>query len=975
MLVGGAVHAVVAPTIRVEVPSGTALVNGGIVNFGNAAQNDGTVDKIVTIKNSGTGSSSLTITSVTLSGTNPGDFSIDQTGLSSSLGASQSTTFVVTFAPTALGKRTATLTIRSNDSARPTFTATITGAGIPSVQPAIAVTGPTNAVLASSTQTDFGSAVHAITGNSSVVKTFHIKNTGNNDNTLDISSVTVTGTNASDFAVSTTDMSTSLASNTTTSFTVTFTPSATGIRRATLNIASNATNGTTFTTLLIANGVGPASFSFNTATLNLNEGAKVAALTVNRSNSAIAQSITINTDDGTASAYPPFSAAVAGTDYTDLTGGATTVSFLAGQSSKIVNVTLSPKTGSQPNKTFSATISNPSDFGTLGSISTVKINILATDVVKPVLTVDNPVNNSTADASVTSSITVDGSVSDLNGVSKITVTANGTTVPATLDTASVTGTSVPFSASFVPQLGSNKVTVTAYDLRNNASATVTRTVTLTGGALLTVTRSVPGAISTKPDLAGKVTLTASPSTHANPLSPTTPNALSQTALAIPGTAMHLTASSFIGYAFKQWTGLPSGAVAVGNVADFVMPGTPQSVTAEYVVSPFKGSANTTDSFYGLVTRDTTASPLALDSVNTDGYIVGAISETTGVFTGSILIDGANAQSFSVTFFGDGTSSTGGSSPTGYLTLAGGRTMSLSFDFNTSHDVIKVSTTKGGVTSKSDLTRGYYSATRKVNPSLLNHTTYGSFTLDLPPADNSATFAAKDYPQGDGFGTLKLDNTGKVSIVGTLADGSTFTASSALTSASVCPIFAQLTTPGGSTRLGVLDGFLTFASNPSTDLTATLFWIRPATSQALYTAGWQNGLAVNLEGAAYNSATTVATGLGLSSPNLTSGNASITFSQGKLPTAVVQTLFNITGNTVTYIGSTANNLHLTITAGNDGTFSGYFAPSWTSPSKVLPTFSGAILQKGSSPTGYGFFISNRTGDADPESGLVILSAQD
>ncbi len=70
------------------------------------------VTRTFTIKNTGT--SALTIGSITFTGTNPGDFSVS-TAPASSVQAGSSTTFVVTFAPTATGVRTANINIFNND--------------------------------------------------------------------------------------------------------------------------------------------------------------------------------------------------------------------------------------------------------------------------------------------------------------------------------------------------------------------------------------------------------------------------------------------------------------------------------------------------------------------------------------------------------------------------------------------------------------------------------------------------------------------------------------------------------------------------------------------------------------------------------------------------------------------------------------------------------------------------------------------
>jgi hypothetical protein len=81
--------------------------------------------------------------------------------------------------------------------------------------------------------TDFGS-INISSG--SVTRTFTIENTGNSD--LNITNTSITGTNASDFSVTDAEATVVTASESTT-FTITFDPSAEGLRTATVSIAND----------------------------------------------------------------------------------------------------------------------------------------------------------------------------------------------------------------------------------------------------------------------------------------------------------------------------------------------------------------------------------------------------------------------------------------------------------------------------------------------------------------------------------------------------------------------------------------------------------------------------------------------------------------------------------------------------------------------------------------------------------------
>lgn len=99
-------------------------------SFGTATIGATTIDRTFTIENLGTASLLLTGSSpfVSISGTNSADFSISQIP-STTIVASGSTTFIVTFSPKATGTRSAILTIANNDSDENAYTFAIEGTG------------------------------------------------------------------------------------------------------------------------------------------------------------------------------------------------------------------------------------------------------------------------------------------------------------------------------------------------------------------------------------------------------------------------------------------------------------------------------------------------------------------------------------------------------------------------------------------------------------------------------------------------------------------------------------------------------------------------------------------------------------------------------------------------------------------------------------------------------------------------------
>lgn len=212
-------------------------------DFGNVATVLGTQTHTFTIQNTGTANLNLTGSSpyVTISGTNAADFSVTAIP-STPIGASGSTTFQITFDPSANGLRTASISIANDDSNENPYNFDIQGNGY-AIAPEINIQGNGITINDGDTtpnmtdDTDFGSV---ITASGTSANTFTIQNTGVIDLLLTGGSpyVSITGTNAADFSLTSTPSGT-IASSGSTTFQITFDPSADGIRTATISIANN----------------------------------------------------------------------------------------------------------------------------------------------------------------------------------------------------------------------------------------------------------------------------------------------------------------------------------------------------------------------------------------------------------------------------------------------------------------------------------------------------------------------------------------------------------------------------------------------------------------------------------------------------------------------------------------------------------------------------------------------------------------
>jgi hypothetical protein len=224
--------------------NGTVLVTGGLndidsaelyelvgfapasVSFPNQIINVKSASQNLTLTNSL--STALSITGITIGGTNASDFA-ETNNCPGSVSAGASCTLSVTFTPAAAGSRTGSLIIANTLPATDgPLQVLLSGTGI---VPAPIVSLSTNGV-------DF--ATQAI-GTTSAPQTVTLRNTGNAS--LSIQTVAVTGANAGDFAItnsSTCTNGSSVAINGSCTIQVTFAPTGNGARSATISITDNA---------------------------------------------------------------------------------------------------------------------------------------------------------------------------------------------------------------------------------------------------------------------------------------------------------------------------------------------------------------------------------------------------------------------------------------------------------------------------------------------------------------------------------------------------------------------------------------------------------------------------------------------------------------------------------------------------------------------------------------------------------------
>jgi len=207
-----------------------------------ASRSLGTTSAAQSITVSNLGSGILLITKLEFTGTDSGDFA-QTNSCGNSVATGGTCTIKVTYKPKADGSREASFSMTDNATGSPQ-TIGLSGTGTGSS--GTTSTPPTSpAASLSTTSLDFGSQPIATT---SAAQTVILSNGGGA--ALSISSLAISGANASDFAEVADTCGSSLAAGDTCTIEVTFTPSAAGQGTATLSVTDNASGspqGVSFT--------------------------------------------------------------------------------------------------------------------------------------------------------------------------------------------------------------------------------------------------------------------------------------------------------------------------------------------------------------------------------------------------------------------------------------------------------------------------------------------------------------------------------------------------------------------------------------------------------------------------------------------------------------------------------------------------------------------------------------------------------
>jgi hypothetical protein len=703
----------------------------------------------------------------------------------------------------------------------------------------------------------------------------------------------------------------------------------------------------------------PSEIALSAATYSASEdvAAGVIPVTVNRAGTTTtAVTATLTTTDGTA---------LAGTDYTSVT---TPIDFAVGESTKVVNITIANRAEFQGDRNFTVTLSNPTNGATLGTPAAATVTIVEVDQ-NPAGQIAFSAGSYSFGAADTIVVTLSRTLGSTGAVSAQVALAGGT-----LDAADL-GAVFPATVNFAD--GATTQTL-SFPLASGAGP-------LPGAFNLTLSNPGGGAVlGARTMTTVNVAASGVPDLILPKLKVTSPKAgKSAATVDVTGTVTDLDAVARVevrlnsGVVQTATLGTLDGgarAFALNGLAAengkntllvqaFDVKGTASKVTK--VSFTYTNVREALAGTYNGLATPTVAAPPAGNLNNASGLLTLTVSKT-GVFSGKLKIAGTSLA-FGGIVANDGTAlfkpaygnalalATKGKAPIAFGNLA------LAVTVGKATGVL-------GTVATIDADRAFFDGKTPATTVLADYyvENKGKFTVVIPAMDQPV-LTHGEFPQGDGFANVTVTKQGKLSLVGTLADGTPVSATVPLSQDYKAPLFAQLYAKKGS-----LAGVVTLdKSLVNSDLSgADFLWLRPLQSTAKnYVAGWPGGVKVDVLGAIYKipaKAEGKSVFPALLAVNEQTGNAALTIDALANPLNL-----NIAPtNKVTTVPTTDKSYKVAI-ASPTGKVTG----SFTNPAdQTKPALKGIVYQKGPEKGAFGFFLTvvPRGGAPGTSGGFTIFA---
>jgi hypothetical protein len=402
------------------------------------------------------------------------------------------------------------------------------------------------------------------------------------------------------------------------------------------------------------------------------------------------------------------------------------------------------------------------------------------------------------------------------------------------------------------------------------------------------------------------------------------------------------ANSIVGGTADRRNNVESVFLPAGTVGGFTITITAANINSGSV----SGDPNSPDQDFALVIYNGTNATLA-NFAAVAGVYQGLIQTTpfsqansgtisltatsTGTFAAKFTLGGAP---FSLSGIFDNTGNS-----TSVIARAGSSSLTVALQIDLSNGTDQVTGTISDGTTTSTVTANLSPFNIKTDPA---PQFAGNYTIVLSPNPGDT---GPSFPQGNGYGTLKIDAGGKIKFSAVLGDGTKISEVATVSANGMWPVYVPL-----YGKLGSLSGLVTFTNIVGvSDLGGTLTWFKPALAGSkLFANGFTTQ--IGLLGSTFTAPPLGTTALNVSNATC---NLLVTTGAGDLASFISNSVTLNTNNKVTLC--TTNGFKLTIT-----TKTGLFSGSFVNPATSKPTkFNGALLQKQNDGAGL-FLGTDQTG---------------
>jgi hypothetical protein len=380
----------------------------------------------------------------------------------------------------------------------------------------------------------------------------------------------------------------------------------------------------------------------------------------------------------------------------------------------------------------------------------------------------------------------------------------------------------------------------------------------------------------------------------------------------------------------------------GTVGGFTVTITAANINSGAV----SGDPNSPDQDFALVIYNGTNATLA-DFAAAAGVYQGLIqaSPFSHPNSGTITLTAGNSGTFSTKFaLGGAAFSLNGvfdnnGNSTSVIARTGASSLTLALQIGLTNGTDQVTGTVSDGTTTSSVIANLSPFNIRTDPAPQYAGNY-TIVLSPNPGDTGPTF-----PQGNGYGTLTVDDGGKIRLSATLGDGTRISQMAVVSKNGMWPVYVPLYTKQGS-----LEGSVAFTNIVGvSDLGGTLTWFKPAIpGSKLYPNGFTTQ--IMLLGSKYIAPPPGTPALSVSNATC---NLLVTSGAGDLVSFVSNSVTLNTNDKITLC--VTNGFKLTLTA-RTGLFSGSFVNPATSKSTM---FKGALLQKQNDGAGL-FLDTDQTG---------------